>query len=308
MPKGDRELLKADIEDGYGMVANLLIEALAHSKLNGVQKGICLFIIRRTYCWGQKEDEISLRDFAQACNTSQPYISRQIKQLIKTNIILRSNYQPGKTPTYTINTRVAQWDKGCIDVQGLYKCIRQGLYKCAIQGLHDCARVNQAETVEPVETEPLLKKVLKKDKESNGGSIDSTVGKKEGFTKKETTADNPLKIIADTLNKAGIIMPSPFEVESLLAWHEEGMELEVIVHAIQKAALAGQRKVSYINGILKGWTRQGITTLTQVEAADIEFERNKAKGNAPRAPDTSPRTPENDDCQKYLTMFNDEGG
>ena len=38
MAKGDRQKLKADCEDGYTRVANLILEALALAKLNGVQR------------------------------------------------------------------------------------------------------------------------------------------------------------------------------------------------------------------------------------------------------------------------------
>ena len=51
MPKGDRDNLKADCEDGFTRIANLILEALALAKLNGTQKGICFFIFRRTYGW-----------------------------------------------------------------------------------------------------------------------------------------------------------------------------------------------------------------------------------------------------------------
>ena len=48
MPEGQDKILKAELEDGYGRIANLLLEALALSNLNGKQMSICLFIIRRT--------------------------------------------------------------------------------------------------------------------------------------------------------------------------------------------------------------------------------------------------------------------
>ena len=43
MPKGDRERLKADLEDGSTPLANLLLEALATANISGVQKGLVLF-------------------------------------------------------------------------------------------------------------------------------------------------------------------------------------------------------------------------------------------------------------------------
>lgn len=166
MPLGDREILKADLDDGYTKIANLLLEALAIAKLSSTQKGICLFLMRRTYGWGKAEDAISLGEFATACGTSQPYISRQIKDLLKKQVIIRVTYEPGKTPVYTFNTRVADWDKGCINVQGLHEYARQGLYDCARVGLSDCAKVNQESALEPPAKEASGKKELNKKKET----------------------------------------------------------------------------------------------------------------------------------------------
>lgn len=146
MGQGDRDIFKADLDDGYTKIANLILEALAMCRISGVQKGICLFLFRRTYGWGKAEDAISLGEYAAACGTSEAYISRQIKDLLAKSIIIRVSYIPGKTPVYTFNTRVAEWDKGCINVQGLHECACRGLYECARVGLSDCARVNQEQT------------------------------------------------------------------------------------------------------------------------------------------------------------------
>jgi len=166
MPKGDRERFKADCEDGYTKIANLLLEALAMCKINGTQKGICLFLFRRTYGWGKAEDAISLADFAASCGTSKPYISRQLQQLLKKNIIKRVSYQPGKTPIYKFNTRVIEWDRGCIDVEGLSDCIKQGLYEQTKAGLSECTTVNESQTQDLRLVEPPGKKELKKKKEN----------------------------------------------------------------------------------------------------------------------------------------------
>ena len=144
----NEENLKANLEDGYGRVPNLLLEALAISTLNGKQMSICLFIIRRTYSWGEKSDKISLKEFSIACDSSESYMSKQIKQLIEWKVIKRVNYEPGKAPTYEINTRVAQWDKGCLNVQGLHESIRQGLYKRTRVPLNKRTR---ADTTQPIE-------------------------------------------------------------------------------------------------------------------------------------------------------------
>ena len=49
--------------------------------------------------------------------------------------------------------------------------------------------------------------------------------------------------------------------------------------AIKKAALAGVRKWSYVNGILKAWKKEGVKTLGDVQARDQRY--NAPAGQQP---------------------------
>ena len=55
----------------------------------------------------------------------------------------------------------------------------------------------------------------------------------------------------------------------------DGMELEVIKIAIDKAADNGKRSFSYINSILKNWRQSGIRTMVQVEDEQRLFQQKK---------------------------------
>lgn len=55
----------------------------------------------------------------------------------------------------------------------------------------------------------------------------------------------------------------------------DGMELEVIKTAIDKAADNGKRSFSYINSILKNWKQNGIRTMVQVEDEQRQFQQKK---------------------------------
>ena len=48
MPKGDRLKLKADPEDGTTPISNLLLEAVAMTKLPGLQTRAILYLWRKT--------------------------------------------------------------------------------------------------------------------------------------------------------------------------------------------------------------------------------------------------------------------
>jgi phage replication O-like protein O len=173
MAKGDRQKLKADCEDGYTRVANLILEALALAKLNGVQKGICLYLIRQSYGWGKSEEAISLHEFAVACGTSKTYISKQMQDLLEKKIIIRTEYLPGKKPIYKLNTNIAEWDKGCIDVEFLSGCVTQGSCNHTTPQLTDCITVNHEQSHKVTPIRPALNKDIKKDKEINIFSPDS---------------------------------------------------------------------------------------------------------------------------------------
>lgn len=59
----------------------------------------------------------------------------------------------------------------------------------------------------------------------------------------------------------------PAALEDLLGWREIFTD-DLILQAIKKAALAGVRKWSYVNGILKVWKNEGVKTLGDVQARD----------------------------------------
>lgn len=92
-------------------------------------------------------------------------------------------------------------------------------------------------------------------------------------------ADESIKQIYKALNNAGILMPSTFEIDKLVSWLDS-IELEAIIYAIEKAALAGVRTTKYIDGILRGWQQKGIKTKLQALDDDAQFQKRKvsAKG------------------------------
>lgn len=59
----------------------------------------------------------------------------------------------------------------------------------------------------------------------------------------------------------------PAAREDLLGWREIFTD-DLILLAIKKAALAGVRKWSYVNGILKVWKNEGVRTLGDVQSHD----------------------------------------
>jgi len=104
-----------------------------------------------------------------------------------------------------------------------------------------------------------------------------------------SVVDNGFKLVVDAFNK-NIHPITPVEAEKLKAWLDDGMEPDVLVFAIEQAALAGNRSASYINGILLNLHSEGITTRAQAEARERDYIQRKRQGkkqdsdNQPRAP------------------------
>lgn len=122
MPKGDREIGKADPEDGTTPIANLLLEALIIANLTSKERAAILFLIRRTYGWlinGKrlKEDAIDLTTWAKILQVKDnTRASKILSTLEDKGAIKRELIGPGKGYIYTINTTVANWNN-CLNQQ-----------------------------------------------------------------------------------------------------------------------------------------------------------------------------------------------
>lgn len=165
MPKGDKEILKADPEDGTTPIANLLLEALAVAKLTGKEKGAVLYLWRVTYGWciagtRLKEQVVPLRRWAEVLGTDKSKASTILTGLVRKNVLERKLLGAGKGYSYSMNTRVAEWDNSCLN--------RERLSEIAKQPFPKKATVPLPKTTTPTDTELASgKETIKKYKESN---------------------------------------------------------------------------------------------------------------------------------------------
>ncbi len=95
--------------------------------------------------------------------------------------------------------------------------------------------------------------------------------------KQEPCQDGIVEKIAGALAGAGILVPSPIQVEKLMHFVDSGMDVETIEYACEVAALANARRVDYIEGVLKNWQASGVRTKKQAEAERENFTNKKKK-------------------------------
>lgn len=69
--------------------------------------------------------------------------------------------------------------------------------------------------------------------------------------------------------------------DNLIAFHEQdGMEIEVVIKAVEDASAAGKSNVSYINGILNNKLSDNIKTLDQYNQSEKVWQSKQSNRQA----------------------------
>lgn len=100
------------VENGnYTRIVNKVIEELVKTPLLGTELAICLFVIRKTYGFNKKEDEISLTQFEQALQRSRPTIVKALKRLQLVNILklVKSGDSKKQSNVWAFNKYYSSW-------------------------------------------------------------------------------------------------------------------------------------------------------------------------------------------------------
>jgi len=116
MPKGDADNLRADIDDGFAKVSNLLLEALCCAPLTGSEYAVVLFIMRRTYGWAKNGDRdsgladtMTARQIATGTHQSNRTVEGALASLQRSHVILREQVNSSGFCRYGMNPEVSEW-------------------------------------------------------------------------------------------------------------------------------------------------------------------------------------------------------
>ena len=96
------------IEDGHLDLANEIVDALAKIRIAGEEMQCLWVILRKTYGWHKKQDNIALSQFCEMTNLNKPAICRALQKLLSKKIILIIKNDNGIT-TYGFNKDFEQW-------------------------------------------------------------------------------------------------------------------------------------------------------------------------------------------------------
>ena len=183
----ERVMGNPQIEDGYVRIANELFDAILTSRLSGRQIKVLLAILRKTYGFNKKSDEIGLSQLSEMTNLARSHISVTIKELSAMNIIYLSGGHNARV--ISINKKYLSW-----------------VLPETASTVTEAVTVTEVETVTETVTEGItetVNKVLPKREPQKTGFKDS---KKNSVYARETPA------ISGTVKQKAKAKPKPDEL------------------------------------------------------------------------------------------------
>ncbi|GEO26264.1 hypothetical protein AAC03nite_20490 [Alicyclobacillus acidoterrestris] len=312
MPKGDYSQLKADIEDGTVPIAHLLLEATAMSKLNGVAKGLLMFIWRRTYGWVEdgkrkfKDDRITLAEFAQATNSAKTYVSTQLKLLVKASVIIeRPDPDNARYKRYGMNTEVSEWSSAVLDVGELQEAIASKLYlhssrsatltvKQKLNGLANVEGSAKAKRFSKTLTKRFSKCLTLTRENPSNGAVRWLSKESIEINKRSSTTD--LNNMQRELQQVGMqLYPMTFGISQGLAYDlaeltkRNQLDIELAREALEVAKRIG-KDAKFAKFKLTQWIQSGIKDLESAKRYESEVFGARIQASAARE-SSGPRAP-----------------
>lgn len=152
------------LENGYTRLANELLDALLAAGLTSRQWAVVMAVVRKTYGFNKKEDDIGLSQLAEMTGIAKPHVSTAIRDLEARNILNRKKGRFGH-------------------ILGLNKAFKTW--------------VGVTKTVTVTESVTVTETVIEGYQNSNPGVTESVIRGyqigKAGVTDSVTTKDNPTK-------------------------------------------------------------------------------------------------------------------
>lgn len=114
------------VEDGHTRIANELLEGLCRAGLSARQWAVVMAVVRKTYGYGKKADDISLGQLSSMTGIAKPHVSRAVNDLIAAGVLRRTAGTFGNS--LSLNKRYKQWTLGGA-AQTVTDSVAQGLPK-----------------------------------------------------------------------------------------------------------------------------------------------------------------------------------
>lgn len=233
------------IEDGeYTRIHNLILEALSSAPLNGSEFRCILFLMRKTYGWQKKDDEISLSQWEKGTGIKRQNVWSTLKTLEAKKIIYSRDNGAGKSKSYGFNKYTEQWLMELECNAGALQGVMQEQNTHVMQ-MHDGTVMQVHE----------YKRKEKKEKETT----------KEDGSRRQADVDVEFGELC-RFYQNNIGMMTEVTAQTLSDFVTEYGGYEIVTDAIRVAVQANKRSLRYIGGVLRNWNADGRTDGTMRQA------------------------------------------
>lgn len=103
----EKHMGKPQTEDGYTRIANELFDQIILAKITGRQLRVLLAIIRKTYGFNKKSDEIGLSQLRDMTGMDRSNVGKAVNELVSCNILVVSGGSSART--ISINKAYRTW-------------------------------------------------------------------------------------------------------------------------------------------------------------------------------------------------------
>ncbi|CAB3637051.1 replication protein [Achromobacter marplatensis] len=95
------------VEDGHTRIANELLEAMCRAGFSARQWAVVMAVVRKTYGYGKKSDEIGLSQLEQMTGIAKTHVGKTVRELCAAGVLRRDSGVHGHR--LSINKRYGQW-------------------------------------------------------------------------------------------------------------------------------------------------------------------------------------------------------
>ncbi len=159
------------LEDGYTMIANEILENLMRVQLSANQWQVLLCIIRKTYGFKRKVDRIANSQICEATGLGKEVVSRSLRKLHEAHIIVRSGKVIGFQKDWE------SWQK--LAEQSTLRISRTANKKLAEQSTELAEQLTKVSS--PRVTQNIKETIQKKVYKDNSSSLSSSKELKEAW-------------------------------------------------------------------------------------------------------------------------------
>jgi len=257
------------VEDGgFTRIHNAILEKLALTDLNGSEFRCLMFLFRKTYGYGKKEDKISLGQWSEGTGSKRQNVWRTLNSLVTRKIIYFIDHGPKRAQTWGFNKYMEAWSNEQSVIETDYSSSDESVIESDDSSVVEIDYRLNAKNESVIESD--YKSVIHLDNNKRKKESSSSIGTPTqtpsasntaaaAFSSKENAERELLKAFLDEYeNTWALKIASPYERDKVIDWTKR-IPLAAWRYGLRECA--DNRKVGqwrYFEKILARVEREGL--------------------------------------------------